>query len=235
MSYADTIVKSLNDLVKTTGKEPYRTALGSMGFPTYFSTKYTPTVSKKMVIPDYSVVEEEYPMTRINPETGMAFDTHKTTSPLDIKDILTLMGTTSSKPVKSRQVQVTTPYAREDMLARRNIIGDATQKLDDALKAKESLGYSIANALAGIPQQQGYGSWLTDFARAFGGGWKSPVDAYTERAKTAAERDLKDLETALKFDKEMGDTIDIDLGYIYPPQQSNSDLLALSLLLGNNQ
>lgn len=114
------------------------------------------------------------------------------------------------RPQKSSVVTDTTsastPYALADMLATRNKIGAATQELDDALKMRESTVYSLANALASIPQQQGYGSWLSDFARSLGGGMVGPMNAVMARAGTKRENEMKDLETILKFDKEMGNT-----------------------------
>ena len=106
--------------------------------------------------------------------------------------------------VFTNTVSDSTPYALEDMLARRDRIGRASRYLDDVLKDRETVGYSIANALSGIPQQQGYGSWLGDFARSFGGGLTGMTNARIARANARYENDIKDLETALKFDKEMG-------------------------------
>ncbi len=99
-----------------------------------------------------------------------------------------------------------TPYALADMIANRDRIGQATRDLDEALKLRETTGYSLFNALASIPQQQGYGSWLSDFARALGGSTVSPMNAYLARAGTKHENAMKDLETILKYDKEMGGT-----------------------------
>ena len=114
------------------------------------------------------------------------------------------------RPQKSSVVTNTstteTPYALANMLANRDRIGQATRDLDDALKIRESTGYSLANALAAIPQQQGYGSWLSDFARSLGGGMAGPMNAYAARAAAKHENEMKDLETILKYDKEMGRT-----------------------------
>ena len=99
-----------------------------------------------------------------------------------------------------------TPYALANMLANRDKIGQATRDYDNALKLRETTAYSLANALAAIPQQQGYGSWLTDFARAFGGGMSAPFNARVDRAAKMHENTMKDLETILKYDKEMGST-----------------------------
>ena len=100
----------------------------------------------------------------------------------------------------------TTPYALADMLANRDRIGQATRDYDNALKLRETTAYSLANALAAIPQQQGYGSWLTDFARSFGGGMSGPFNARVDRAAKMHDNTMKDLETILKYDREMGST-----------------------------
>lgn len=100
----------------------------------------------------------------------------------------------------------TTPYALANMLANRDRIGQATKDYDDALKLRETTAFSLANALAAIPQQQGYGSWLTDFARAFGGGMSAPFNARVDRATKNYENQMKDLATILAYDKAMGDT-----------------------------
>lgn len=114
------------------------------------------------------------------------------------------------RPQKSSVTTTTTstntPYALADMIANRDRIGQATRDLDDALKLRETTGYSLFNALSGIPQQQGYGSWLSDFARSLGSGAVSPMNAYLARAGTKQENATKDLETILKYDKEMGGT-----------------------------
>ena len=100
----------------------------------------------------------------------------------------------------------TTPYALANMIANRDRIGRATREYDDALKLRETTAFSLANALANIPQQQGYGSWLTDFARAFGGGMSAPFNARVDRATKNYENQMKDLATILAYDKAMGET-----------------------------
>lgn len=114
------------------------------------------------------------------------------------------------RPQKSSVITNTTstntPYALADMIANRDRIGQATRDLDEALKLRETTGYSLFNALANIPQQQGYGSWLSDFARALGGSTASPMNAYLARAGTKYENTMKDLDAILKYDKEMGGT-----------------------------
>lgn len=114
----------------------------------------------------------------------------------------------ATRPQKSSVTTTTTsstmPYALEDMLMRRDKIGKTAQYLDNVLKERETVGYNIANALSGVPQQSGYGTWLGDFARAFGAGYSGATNARVARANARFENELKDLETALKFDKEMG-------------------------------
>ena len=99
-----------------------------------------------------------------------------------------------------------TPYALEDLITTRNRIGESTRALDDALKARETFGYTLANALASAPQQQGAGSWLSDFARGFGGGMSARTNAAVDRAQKKYEAEMKDLADILAFDKEMGET-----------------------------
>lgn len=100
----------------------------------------------------------------------------------------------------------TTPYARPDMIMRRDTIGPSRQNLVDTLRKREDAGYSIANTLASMPQQQGYGTWLGDFARAFGGTLKAPTDAQIVRAQADYDAEQKDLAMALDYDKAMGGT-----------------------------
>lgn len=99
-----------------------------------------------------------------------------------------------------------TPYALEDLVATRNRIGESTRALDDALKARETFGYTLANALASAPQQQGAGSWLSDFVRGFGGGMSARTNAAIDRAQKKYEAEMKDLADILAFDKAMGET-----------------------------
>jgi hypothetical protein len=99
-----------------------------------------------------------------------------------------------------------TPYALEDLVATRNRIGESTKALDDALKARETFGYTLANALASAPQQQGAGSWLSDFARGFGSGMSARTNAAVDRAQKKYEAEMKDLADILAFDKAMGET-----------------------------
>ena len=179
-------------------------------------------VNKTFVIPDFATKQ-----TKIDPETGMAegFGTARAGFPFAMLS--------SAKPIKNTQIQVTTPYARADMIANRNKIGLATKDLNDALKAREGVGYSIVNALSNIPQQQGAGSWLTDFARAFGSSASNPINAATNRAQQVYEAKMKDLATILAYDKAMGDTVRTDLGYMYPENNTDSNMLALAMMLAN--
>jgi hypothetical protein len=114
------------------------------------------------------------------------------------------------RPQKSLQETYTTsntePYALQDMIARRDSIGQATRELNDALKARETAGYSIANALMAMPELQGYGSWLGNAGRVFGAGLASPVNAAVDRAQKKYEAEMKDLADILAFDKAMGET-----------------------------
>lgn len=113
----------------------------------------------------------------------------------------------ATRPQKTSVITnaTTSPYALQNMIANRDRIGQATSELNDALKAREGLGYTLASALAGIPQQQGAGSWLSDFARAFGGGMAAPTNAMVDRAQKKYEAEMKDLAEILAYDKAMGD------------------------------
>lgn len=180
-------------------------------------------VNKTFVVPEFAQAGAQN-QTPIDQETGLAQGYGSFLPWL-------LMGS-SNKPVKNRQVQVTTPYARPDMIAARDTIGRATQELDDYLKGRETLGYTMASAMAGVPKQEGYGSWLSDFARGFGSAAKTPVDMLTSRAERKYENQMKDLAERLAYDKSMGGTVETDLGYFYP-ETSNNDALLFALLLGN--
>lgn len=108
--------------------------------------------------------------------------------------------------VTTNTTSTSTPYALTDMIANRDRIGLARQELDNALKGRETIGYSLANALAGAPQQQGYGSWLSDFARGLGAGATGRTNARIDRMQKAYENEMKDLAQVLAFDKAMGKT-----------------------------
>ena len=133
----------------------------------------------------------------------------------EIRDILANNNATAAalaayamRPQKAHTYTTTyggeTPYALDDMIATRRRIGQASRALDEALKIRESTPYSLASALANIPQQQGAGSWLSDFARAFGGGMAGPMNMRADRAQKAYENEMKDLEMILDYDKAMG-------------------------------
>lgn len=117
--------------------------------------------------------------------------------------------TLAMRPQKSIQKTYTTsstePYALQDILAHRDSIGQATRELNDALKARETAGYSIANALMAMPELQGYGSWLGNAGRVFGAGLASPINATVDRAEKKYEAEMKDLAEILAYDKAMGE------------------------------
>lgn len=183
---------------------------------------------KTLLVPSFAQAQAQAPQqTPVDPETGMAQGYGSNWGPM-----LPFLLAGSSRPVKNRQVQVTTPYARPDMIANRDRIGTATRELDDALKARETLGYTLANALAGIPQQQGYGSWLSDLARGFGSGATMRTNAQVDRAQKRYDAQMKDLAEILAYDKAMGGTVETDLGYQYP-ETDNNELLLTMLLTGN--
>lgn len=99
-----------------------------------------------------------------------------------------------------------TPRALEDMVMRRGMIGTNNQRLLDALKARESFGYNFGAGLANLTPRQGPGSWVSDFARAFGGAMTRPTDSAIAREQAARQMEAEDLKTALDFDKAMGET-----------------------------
>lgn len=128
--------------------------------------------------------------------------------------------TQAMRPQKTSQTTVSTtkPVEYADMLARRNQIGAERQALADALKKRENFGYSLASALSAIPQQQGYGSWLSDLSRSFGAGFNARTNAAIDRAQQDYEAAQKDLASALALDKAMGDvqTQEQTIGYTTP-------------------
>lgn len=222
----------VNNITSVLQSEPVRSAGAMMGISPILPRKEVkPTVSKTFVYPDYAAKQ-----TPINPDTGMAVDYIPENAPIQqgsspLLDILRLMSAQSGKPIRNKQVQTKTPYAREDMISGRNKIGEATRYLDEALKQRENFGYSLANALSAIPQQEGAGSWLSDFARGFGSGFATPTNLAIDRAVRGYMAQTKDLENILKYDKELGETVETDLGYIYP-ESNNNDLALAMLLLG---
>lgn len=116
----------------------------------------------------------------------------------------------ATRPQKTSSITNTTststPYALEDLIAARDSLGTATRNLDEALKAREGLGYTLASALSAIPEQQGYGSWLSALGRSFGAGLGARTNAQIDRAQKVYDAQMKDLATRLAFDKAMGET-----------------------------
>jgi hypothetical protein len=117
------------------------------------------------------------------------------------------------RPQKSRVVTTSTPYALEDLLTLRTMIGPETARLDRALKNRENFGYSFANALSGIPQQQGPGSWVSALARGLGAGYTGRTNAEIDRAQQAYNAKMKDITTRMAIDKAMGDKQTQVIGY----------------------
>lgn len=113
------------------------------------------------------------------------------------------------RPQKSWQTTSTTtnstPYALDDMIRYRNIIGGATSRLNAALKPRESYLYSLGSALSALPQQQGPGSWLSAFGRGFGMGATARTNAAVDRAQKVYEAEMQDLAQRLAYDKAMGE------------------------------
>lgn len=113
------------------------------------------------------------------------------------------------RPQKSWQTTSTTsdsvPYALVDMIRSRDTIGDATARLNAALKPREKYLYSLGSALADLPQQQGPGSWLSAFGRGFGLGATARTNAAVDRAQKVYEAEMADLAERLAYDKAMGE------------------------------
>ena len=116
----------------------------------------------------------------------------------------------ATRPQKTSSITNTTststPFALEDLIAARDSLGTATRNLDEALKAREGLGYTLASALSAIPEQQGYGSWLSNLGRTFGAGLGARTNAQIDRAQKVYDAQMKDLANRLAFDKAMGET-----------------------------
>lgn len=116
----------------------------------------------------------------------------------------------ATRPQKTSSITNTTststPFALEDLIAARDSLGTATRNLDEALKAREGLGYTLASALSAIPEQQGYGSWLSALGRSFGAGLGARTNAQIDRAQKVYDAQMKDLANRLAFDKAMGET-----------------------------
>lgn len=114
----------------------------------------------------------------------------------------------ASRPMKASTTTTATtkPVEYQDMLKRRNQIGTATQTLNDILKQRETPLYGLGSLMAQMPEQSGPGSWLGSFARGLGGGLTFDTNAAIDRAQRNYENAQNDLQTALAFDRAMGDT-----------------------------
>ena len=131
----------------------------------------------------------------------------------------------ATRPIKTSTTTYTSgtsvPRALQDMIKNRDRVRLASQELDQALQARETLPYTLASALAAVPQQQGYGSWVSDFARGLGGGGKMLTDAQMARAQMKRENEMDDLAMILAYDKAMGNIEDQTqrqyMGYIDAP------------------
>lgn len=108
--------------------------------------------------------------------------------------------------VRTTSTSTSTPRALEDMIMRRDTIGANNQRLLDALKGRETFGYNVGAGLANLAPVSGYGDWGVNALRAFGGAMNRPTDAAIAREQVAQEMARKDLETALAYDKAMGET-----------------------------
>lgn len=185
---------------------------------------------KTLLVPQFAQSQPQ--QTKIDPETGMAEGYGVSPSYSGWGSMLPFLLAGSNRPMKNRQVQVTVPYARPDMIAGRDTIGQASRTYDEALKARETLPYTLASALATVPQQQGYGTWLSDFARGLGTGGTMFTNAQLDRASKKYTNEMKDLAQRLAYDKEMGGTVTTDWNYM-PVESDNNQLLLTMLLLGN--
>lgn len=185
---------------------------------------------KTLLVPSFAQAQPQ--QTMIDPQTGMA-EGYGASPSSRWGSMLPFLLASSVKDLKNRQVQVTVPYARPDMIAGRDTIGRATRAYDEALKARETLPYTLAGALSAVPQQQGYGSWLSDFARGLGAGGTLYTNMQLDRAGKKYKNEMNDLAQRLAYDKEMGGTVTTDWNYI--PGQSNNDLLLTMLMFGDKE
>ena len=114
------------------------------------------------------------------------------------------------RPMKSStitsSVSENKPFALNDLINTRMQIGNARKNLDDALKARESFGYSLLDALSDIQADPTPGSWLASGIRGFARGGNAAKNFAIDRAQRAYENEMKDLANILAFDKAMGDT-----------------------------
>ena len=87
--------------------------------------------------------------------------------------------------------------------AQQQATDQANQQLQDALKGRESFGYSLASALSALPQQQGYGNWgnaaLNAFGNAFNARINNAIDRAQQNYKSLSGQQQADLAAALKF------------------------------------
>ena len=111
--------------------------------------------------------------------------------------------TQANRPIQTSQK--TKPLEYADMLERRNQIGAERAALAKALEKRDNFGYRFANALSQMPAQQGAGSWLSDFARAFGAAYNAKTDMRIDKAERDYEKAQKDLADALMYNKAMGE------------------------------
>lgn len=130
----------------------------------------------------------------------------------------------ANRPVKTSQTTTTTekPLEYDDMLTRRNQIGAERAALAKALEKRDNFGYRFANALSQMPAQQGAGSWLSDFARAFGAAYNAKTDMRIDKAERDYEKAQRDLADALMYDKAMGTeaTQKSTIGYNEEPEST---------------
>lgn len=119
----------------------------------------------------------------------------------------------ANRPQKTSSTITSTPLQLADMLARRNSIGNASANLAKSLKQREGLWYNLAAALSNVPQQQGYGNWLSGGAKSFGDAFNSRANMAMDNAQKQYDASRTDLADALMFDKAMGEKQTEDIGY----------------------
>lgn len=120
----------------------------------------------------------------------------------------------ADRPVKTSQTTFTAPLELADMQARRNAIGQTRNALAESLAKREKTGYTLGNALANLGGQTipGQIDWLGGL-RAFGGAFTSPTNAEIDRLTKDYQMAQQDLETALAYDKAMGNISTQTMGY----------------------
>lgn len=128
----------------------------------------------------------------------------------DENAMMQLFGNIAQAIATRPQKSWTRPMEVENMRYNRDRIGRTVQELDDVLKMREDWKYSLANALAALPQQQGPGSWLSAFTRGLGAGYAGPTNARVERAMQKRQAELEDANAILNYDKAMGEVIGYD-------------------------